>query len=98
MQSTIENCDLEPIHALGLIQAHGALVAFDRAGLTVARSANATSVIGHVPGLGTKMTDMHFDQTARDAIARGLERPELVQEGVQCFDIMQSGDHRCMMV
>jgi chemotaxis family two-component system sensor kinase Cph1 len=85
MQSTIENCDLEPIHALGLIQAHGALVAFDRAGLTVARSANAASLLGHVPGLGMKMTDAHFDQTARDAIARGLEKPELVEEGVQCF-------------
>jgi len=85
MQSTIENCDAEPIHALGLIQAHGALVAFDRAGLTVARSANATSLLGHVPGLGMKMTDAHFDQSARDAIARGLENPALLEEGVQCF-------------
>ena len=85
MQSTIENCDLEPIHALGLIQAHGALVAFDRAGFTVACSANAEFLLGHVPGLGMKMTDAHFDETARDAIARRLEKPELVEEGVQCF-------------
>jgi len=90
MQSTIESCDLEPIHALGLIQAHGALVAFDRAGLAVARSANATSLLGQVPSPGMKMSDAHFDETARDAIARRLEKPELVEEGVQCF----GADHR----
>ena len=87
MQSTIENCDLEPIHALGLIQAHGALVAFDRAGLIVARSANAASLLGHLPDLGTKMSDAHFDQTAREAIARRLEKPELIEEGVQCSGV-----------
>jgi chemotaxis family two-component system sensor kinase Cph1 len=85
MQSTIENCDLEPIHALGLIQAHGALVAFDRAGFIVTRSMNAASLLGHLPDMGMKMTDAHFDQTAREAIGRALEKPELVQEGVQCF-------------
>lgn len=85
MQSTIENCDLAPIHALGLIQAHGALVAFDRAGFIVTRSMNAASLLGHLPDMGMKMTDAHFDQTAREAIGRALEKPELVQEGVQCF-------------
>jgi chemotaxis family two-component system sensor kinase Cph1 len=85
MQSTIENCDLEPIHALGLIQANGALVAFDRAGFIVTRSMNAASLLGHLPDMGMKMTDAHFDQTAREAIGRALEKPELVQEGVQCF-------------
>jgi hypothetical protein len=90
MQSTIESCDLEPIHALGLIQRHGALVAFDRAGLVVAHAANTTSLLGRLPGLGTKMTDAHFDEAARDAIARGLEKPEQVAEGVQCF----GADHR----
>jgi chemotaxis family two-component system sensor kinase Cph1 len=85
MQSTIENCDLEPIHALGLIQAHGALIAFDRAGFIVARSMNAASLLGHLPDMGMKMTDAHFDQTAREAIGRALEKPELVQECMQCF-------------
>jgi light-regulated signal transduction histidine kinase (bacteriophytochrome) len=85
MQSTIESCDLEPIHALGLIQGYGALVAFDRAGFVVARSTNATSLLGHLPGLGMKMTDAHFDETARDAIARVLGSPEQVAENAQCF-------------
>jgi len=89
MQSTIESCDLEPIHALGLIQGYGALVAFDRAGFVVARSTNATSLLGHLPGLGMKMTDAHFDETARDAIARVLENPEQVAEGAQCFGVDQ---------
>jgi light-regulated signal transduction histidine kinase (bacteriophytochrome) len=82
MQSTIEGCDLEPIHALGLIQGHGALVAFDRAGFAVARSANATSLLGHVPGLDMKITNTHFDEAARDAIARGLGKPELVVRSI----------------
>lgn len=85
MQSTIESCDLEPIHALGLIQGHGALMAFDRAGWLVARSANAASLLGHVPDVGMKTSESHFDQTARDAIFRGLENPEIVEEGLQCF-------------
>lgn len=84
MQPTIESCDVEPIHALGLIQGHGALLAFDGAGLVVARSANATSLLGHVPGLGMATTEAHFDQPARDAIARALETPELVWQGTQC--------------
>ena len=76
MQSTIESCDLEPIHALGLIQGHGALVAFDRGALVVARSTNATSLLRHVPDVGMRMADVHFDETARDAIAWALEHPE----------------------
>ena len=84
MQLNIESCDLEPIHALGLIQGHGAIVAFDRTGCVVARSANATSLLGNVPELGKKTTDVHFDQVARDAIYRGLEDPEMVEESVQC--------------
>src|ERR1700733_5564555 len=85
MQSTIESCDLEPIHALGLIQGHGALMAFDRAGWVVARSANAASLLGRVPDVGTKTTESHFDPIARDAIFRGLDNPETVEEGLQCF-------------
>ena len=90
MQSTIESCDLEPIHALGLIQGHGALFAFDRAGWVVARSANAASLLGRVPDVGTKTTESHFDPIARDAIFRGLDSPEIVEEGLQCF----GPDHR----
>jgi light-regulated signal transduction histidine kinase (bacteriophytochrome) len=77
----------QPIHALGLIQAHEALVAFDRAGLVVARSTNAVSLLGQVPGLGTATNTAHFDQPARDAIARALRTPESIWQGVQCFGV-----------
>jgi two-component system, chemotaxis family, sensor kinase Cph1 len=84
MQLTIESCDREPIHALGLIQGHGALLAFDRDGFSIARSANAMSFLGQVPDFGMKITEAHFDQPARDAIARGLEDPDALGEVVQC--------------
>ena len=84
MQLTIQSCDLEPIHALGLIQGHGALLAFDRAGCVVARSANAASLLGLVPEEGRTLTDSNFDDTARNAIFQGLQHPEVVNESVEC--------------
>jgi chemotaxis family two-component system sensor kinase Cph1 len=90
MQSSIQGCNLEPIHALGLIQGHGALIAFDRAGCVVARSLNATSLLGPVPNLGEQVTSGNFDQVAREAISRGLQNPELSQDSVQCA----APDHR----
>ena len=72
MAITIRNCDQEPIHALGLTQGHGALIAFDQAGMTIAASGNAALLLGPVPMLGTRMDNQHFDQAARSAIARAL--------------------------
>jgi light-regulated signal transduction histidine kinase (bacteriophytochrome) len=83
MQSSSESCDLEPIHALGLIQGHGALIAFNRAGCVVARSTNANLLLGCVPDLGERTTDAHFDHIARDAISQGLTNPDLTPESVQ---------------
>ncbi|WP_144113273.1 GAF domain-containing protein [Paraburkholderia sp. BCC1886] len=84
MASSIENCDSEPIHALGLIQEHGALVAFDRDGRVVARSANAAAQLGRVPALGTAVTGRHFDPVARDAIARALNDSDLKLDALAC--------------
>jgi light-regulated signal transduction histidine kinase (bacteriophytochrome) len=46
---TLENCDAEPIHIPGLIQPHGALLAFDDAGQLVGWSANAPELLRMTP-------------------------------------------------
>jgi light-regulated signal transduction histidine kinase (bacteriophytochrome) len=84
MTMMIRNCDQEPIHALGLLQGHGALVAFDKSGLAVTHSVNARSLLGALPDLGAPSTDAHFDAAARKAIARSLAEPELTLENVEC--------------
>jgi light-regulated signal transduction histidine kinase (bacteriophytochrome) len=48
MPVTLENCDREPIHIPGLIQPHGALLAFDREGNLVFSSSNAAELLGLV--------------------------------------------------
>jgi light-regulated signal transduction histidine kinase (bacteriophytochrome) len=85
MLATIQNCDQEPIHALGLIQGHGALIAFDRAGRVIAHSTNAAALLGALPALGEPLGDAHFDQAARDAIHRALTQPELSNDDVECL-------------
>jgi light-regulated signal transduction histidine kinase (bacteriophytochrome) len=84
MTTTIQNCDQEPIHALGLIQGHGALVAFDQNGRVVAHSANASSLIGPLPAIGMQTSDAQFDAIARDVVARSLADPRLSIETVAC--------------
>jgi chemotaxis family two-component system sensor kinase Cph1 len=85
MAFTTQTCDQEPIHALGMIQGHGALIAFDTAGHAVSRSTNAGLLLGAVPELGMTSSDAHFDQVARDALARALANPELSHDGVECI-------------
>jgi chemotaxis family two-component system sensor kinase Cph1 len=51
-EPTLDNCAHEPIHIPGLIQPHGALLAFDVAGLLAYVSANASSMLGMVAKLG----------------------------------------------
>uniref|UniRef100_UPI000D3DC66F ATP-binding protein n=1 Tax=unclassified Variovorax TaxID=663243 RepID=UPI000D3DC66F len=59
---TLENCDTEPIHIPGLVQPHGALIAFDASTLTVTRlSANTAALLGGTaPVLGERLTPTHF--------------------------------------
>lgn len=62
MPVTLDNCDREPIHIPGHIQAHGALFAFDAAGVLVYRSANADGLLrGSLPALGDTLAPGHFD-------------------------------------
>jgi two-component system, chemotaxis family, sensor kinase Cph1 len=55
MAITIQNCDQEPIHTLGFVQDHGALMAFDKTGGVVAASINAARMLGAVPALGMQI-------------------------------------------
>lgn len=59
---TLENCESEPIHIPGLVQPHGALIAFDASTLTVTRlSANTSALLGATtPALGQQLVPAHF--------------------------------------
>ncbi|MEZ2299424.1 ATP-binding protein [Variovorax sp. RCC_210] len=59
---TLENCESEPIHIPGLVQPHGALIAFDASTLSVTRlSANAAALLGGTaPALGERLAPTHF--------------------------------------
>ncbi|MES2553493.1 MAG: hypothetical protein V4588_07470, partial [Pseudomonadota bacterium] len=58
---TLANCDQEAIHIPGMIQSHGALVAFGMDGTLKHHSANAESLLGHLPKLGEHIGMFHFD-------------------------------------
>ena len=58
---TLDNCDREPIHVPGLIQPHGALLAFDLNGVLTYCSANAQALLGPVlPALNECLSRHHF--------------------------------------
>ncbi len=63
----LDNCDREPIHIPGLIQPHGALLAFDRTGALRAWSANADTLLGAVHAL-----DMPYTATVLPHDAKAL--------------------------
>ncbi|MDE1179945.1 histidine kinase dimerization/phospho-acceptor domain-containing protein [Paraburkholderia sp.] len=80
----VANCDQEPIHALGFIQPHGALLGFDRDGRLLARSANATEWLGPLPELGEPVTDAHLSPLSRQTLRAALADPHMPLESVEC--------------
>jgi chemotaxis family two-component system sensor kinase Cph1 len=50
----LDNCDKEPIHVPGLIQPHGALIAFDVEGRLTHASRNAAPMLAELPQLGAR--------------------------------------------
>ncbi len=80
----VANCDREPIHLLGRIQPHGALLCFDAQGCLIARSANACEWLGAVPGLGEPITDLHLSPLSRQTIRAALADREMTSESVEC--------------
>ncbi|TWI66530.1 light-regulated signal transduction histidine kinase (bacteriophytochrome) [Pseudoduganella lurida] len=57
----LDNCADEPIHIPGLVQPHGALLAFAPDGLLRAWSANVPELLGFTPVLGTPYDRLKFD-------------------------------------
>ena len=72
----LENCDREPIQIPGHIQPHGALLAFDAAGVLIAHSANTLSLLGLAVAPGKHMDDLHF-------VADDADLHELMSAGLQ---------------
>ncbi|WP_164707811.1 histidine kinase dimerization/phospho-acceptor domain-containing protein [Paraburkholderia phosphatilytica] len=83
----VANCDQEPIHALGFIQPHGALLCFDRVGCLIAKSANAEIWLGALPELGETISDRHLSPLSRQTLRAALEHPEMADESVECRGI-----------
>ncbi len=80
----VANCDREPIHLLGRVQPHGALLCFDTQGCLLARSANAREWLGAVPELGEPITDLHLSPLSRQTIRAALADREMTSESVEC--------------
>lgn len=62
----LSNCASEPIHIPGAIQAHGALLAFDREQRLVAHSANAEALVGQPLALGLALDALPIAAIARE--------------------------------
>ena len=58
----LDNCAREPIHIPGLIQSHGALLAFSSDGVATHASANASALLGATaPAVGDALATAHFE-------------------------------------
>ncbi len=82
---SFSECDREPIHLVGGVQSHGALIALDSASETISHaSANCGTVLGHAPAdligqslehlLGKRQTSL-FDQIILDPMEPDVFRP-----------------------
>lgn len=80
----VANCDQEPIHALGLIQPHGAMLCLDRQGRLIAHSADASRWLGPLPALGQPVTDQYLTPLSRQALRAALADPQAPVESIEC--------------
>lgn len=87
LTEAIANCDQEPIHALGSIQSHGALLCFDRTGRMMAASATAAQWLGPIPAIGEGVDERHFDAVARQVLHAALERIPEGLEPAECLGL-----------
>ncbi|MGJ7545393.1 ATP-binding protein [Variovorax sp. LT1R16] len=97
----LDNCAREPIHIPGLVQSHGALLAFSAARVAVYVSANATALLGSTaPAAGEILSPHHFehDPEVHAAIGEllalpddGLPTSSEVHVNGQVFDLVVHG-------
>ena len=73
---------------MGLIQGHGALLAFNGNGAMVAHSHTAASIVGVIPAFG-EGTAGSLDEPARLAIHHALSDTTLRQDGAECRGVGQ---------
>ncbi|WP_429301888.1 GAF domain-containing protein [Paraburkholderia sp. GAS199] len=84
LSEIVANCDQEPIHALGLVQPHGALLCLDRAGRLVAASTNAPALLGALPETGGLLSDDHLTPLALQTVRDALADPSRLSDAVEC--------------
>lgn len=90
----LDNCDREPIHIPGAVQAHGALLAFSPDGVLRWASGNAAGLLGvAVPALGERLDGTHLDgqEVVRVAIAAEFEAPDGVAEPPRQHEVTLAG-------
>ncbi|WP_347558189.1 GAF domain-containing protein [Robbsia sp. KACC 23696] len=83
LTDVVANCDQEPIHALGSVQPHGALLCFDDAGRLIAASATAAQFLGELPPLGAGFSERHFSADARQLLSQALADRQALLEPVE---------------
>lgn len=77
-EAQLTQCDREPIHLLGGVQPHGALLAFDEADLGVRLvSANTGALLGHAPEalLGRRLSEV-LSPTSLALVTQALAQPQ----------------------
>lgn len=90
----LSNCDHEPIHIPGSIQAHGVLLTFGPDGTLAGRSRNAPALLGALPAIGQPLAAQHLNPETRAVIHAALAdrdgyvEARLVRLGEHAFDVV----------
>lgn len=89
----LDNCAREPIHIPGLVQSHGALLAFSAARVATYVSANAADLLGPTaPAAGDILSPHHFDADA-DVHAAIDDLLQLPDDGLPASSEVQVNGH-----
>ncbi|QGZ38830.1 light-regulated signal transduction histidine kinase (bacteriophytochrome) [Pseudoduganella flava] len=93
----LDNCADEPIHIPGLIQPHGALLAFAPDGALRAWSANVPALLGVTPALGMHYARMALAPGVADVLREcldGADTPTGIETSIggQTFDCVVHGN------
>jgi two-component system, chemotaxis family, sensor kinase Cph1 len=73
---TLDNCAQEPIHLLGMVQPHGAMLVLDGALQLSAWSANAESLLSMVLSLGLPLAQMVLAPAVREMVDACAAEPD----------------------
>lgn len=95
LDEIVANCDQEPIHALGLIQPHGALLCFSPTGALLAKSRNAEALLGPLPALGEMLSADCLNEPVRRALQAGLSDRSISGDSMDCTG---AGDQRLDLI